>query len=102
MEIEAWFLAIPKLFEKIHPSLTLESILDKAGIDLLKINPEEEFHPAYCLNEIYAIGGLKYNKSESDVCKILSLIEISDYQCILNKCSSFRLFKRHIDFTLAR
>ena len=94
MEIEAWFLSINNIFERIHSSLTIEFINQNLNIDISKINPEEIFHPANIIKNIYQLCGMKYDKSENDIENIVSKISIEDILDSLDKvkCSSFNSF----------
>ena len=43
MEIEAWFLAMYDIFQRIDSVLTIEYIEEKLGFDLRRIDPQGEF-----------------------------------------------------------
>jgi len=63
VEVEAWFIAMYKLFEKIDKRLTSEYIKNKIGIDLENVNPETAFfHPANQMETIYRLAGKHYDK----------------------------------------
>lgn len=80
MEIEAWFLAFYKIFEKIDGKLTVEYIKEKLKIDLEKIDPEKEFFkPSDKLNKILKLSRIEYNKSENVAEKLVSKMEVSDF-----------------------
>jgi hypothetical protein len=99
MEIEAWFLALPLLLQKIDKRLTLEFIFEKLKIELDKIDPEKYFFkPANNLNEIYTLVGLKYKKSEDIVENILSKLDKNDFFSLneITKCNSFSEFYNEI------
>lgn len=95
MEIEAWFLALPEIFEKIDNRLTTDFILESLGIDLNTVNPEKTFFkPAENLDDIYSLVGKRYRKKEDDVENILSNIEYEHYIQLnrISKCDSFSKF----------
>ena len=52
MELEAWFLGMYNIFERIDGKLTVEYIADKLGFNLKSIDPQKEFfHPvAFLIN----------------------------------------------------
>jgi len=95
MEVEAWFIAMYKLFEKIDKRLTSEYIKDKIGIDLETVNPETAFfHPANQMVKIYELVGKKYDKHKGDIEAIASHLKNQDYSDLLAsaKCNSFNHF----------
>jgi len=95
MEIEAWFLALTSVLERIDNRLTVNFILTRLRIDLNNIDPETEFfHPAQKLDDIYKLINQRYKKKEDDVEAILSKIGKEDYQELngINKCNSFTKF----------
>lgn len=95
MELEAWFLSMYQLFQKIHPSLTVPFIEEKIGFDLSKVNPEEQFfHPANEFSLILNLVGITYNKSFDQMEGILSKIDSTDIRNSLenNRCNSFARF----------
>ena len=95
MEIEAWFLALTSVLEKIDNRLTVDFILTNLNIDLNSIDPEKEFfQPSETLDKIYKLIDKGYKKKEDDVEAILSKIEKEDYQDLndIFKCNSFSKF----------
>ena len=80
MEIEAWFLADPNLFENLFPeskpSLTSKYIKEKISykgkpVDLIKSDPEKIFdHPTNIVKDIFELANEKYKKREADSYKI--------------------------------
>jgi hypothetical protein len=92
MELESWLLAISTIFERMHKDLNDELILDRLGISLRQINPENDiFHPASLINKILQIVGDSYDKKKGEVNKFLALIERKDIIDLLesDKCDSF-------------
>ena len=54
MELEAWFLAIYNIFERVNSKLSVEYIESKLGINLASIDPQTEFiKPAEEVNRIF-------------------------------------------------
>ena len=100
MEIEAWFLGMYQIFERIDKCLTIEYIKTQTGIDLKNVNPETEFfHPANQIEEIYKIAGLIYDKRKGDIETIANFLTQEDYNNLLNsgKCDSFQQFYRALE-----
>lgn len=80
MEIEAWFLGMCNLFQKIDPILTVEFIKQKLNIDLKTVDPQKEFYkPSDQLDSIYALCGRKYGKKRNEIENICSKMQIEDY-----------------------
>jgi hypothetical protein len=75
-EIEAWFIAEHKHYEKICPMLTLKVANSVAGIDVSKESTEVLPHPAETLNIIYHRAGYAYRKRK---CQIERTVEALDY-----------------------
>ncbi len=95
MEIEAWFLMMHKVFERIDPALTVEYIKAKLEKDLRQIDPQKEFFkPASFVEQILGLCGVRYRKTLDDVNRIVSRLTETDIQDSLhsNKCQSFRDF----------
>lgn len=59
MEVEAWFLAEVTHFQRIHPDLTLDKIIN-AGLDVESTPPEAWAQPAKVLDEIYRLVQSRY------------------------------------------
>ena len=95
MELEAWFLAMYNIYERINPVLNIEYIESELGFDLACIDPQSEFlRPATVVNKILQLVGFQYNKKEHEVEKICSMIDIDDISIILEggKCRNFKDF----------
>jgi hypothetical protein len=95
MEIEAWFLAMYQVFEKLDSRLTIDYIKKQTGIDLKYADPETEFfHPADQMETICRLAGMGYDKHKGDIEAIAAYLEKDDYQNLLesNKCSAFKKF----------
>jgi len=66
MEIEAWFLSLATIFNKINPKLTMEIIEDCLEYNLYNIDPQREFYkPSVELSKVLGIVGIEYKKKES-------------------------------------
>ena len=92
MELEAWFLAMYRIFERIDPSLTTENIEKKLNYDLERDDPEKTyFHPAVQVVQILQLAGRNYKKHQSDVLSIVSQINEEDIKNVIsnNFCSCF-------------
>ena len=95
MEIEAWFLSLPKAIYRVDPDLNKTSVKFICKKDLESVNPETEFYkPSSVLESIYASVNKKYNKSLSCVLSLTNKIQRKDIEELLqsNKCSAFKLF----------
>lgn len=95
MEVEAWFLAMYRIFERIDASLTVENIRRQLNYDLESDDPENTyFHPAVQLSQILRLIGRDYKKHQSDVLGIVSQITEEDIRDLINTnfCSSFTPF----------
>lgn len=95
MEVEAWFLGMYEVFQRIDNRLSHEYIKQKLGIDLEQTDPEVEFfHPAVQMEEIYRLANIRYDKHEGDIEAIASVLEKNDYANLLmaDKCHSFNNF----------
>ncbi len=95
MEVEAWFLGICNIFEKINTKLTVQYIAEKLQFNLDEIDPQEKFvRPSEKVNQIFQLIGRKYDKSRGDVEIICREIDRNDIQAILesNRCQSFKGF----------
>lgn len=93
MEVEAWFLGMCKVFERIDAKLTAQYIAQELRFNLDKIDPQEGFlRPSDKVNQILHLVGRKYGKSRGDVEAICRGIEQSDVQAMLasGRCQSFR------------
>ena len=85
MEIEAWFLAIYHIFERMNSILSVDYIENKLGINLADIDPQTEFFiPSEEVNRIFQLVGLQYKKKEHDIESICSKINNDDL------CNAFK------------
>jgi hypothetical protein len=92
MELEAWFLGMPRLLLNIHNDLTIENIEIGLGYNLETLDPESTFfHPAKDLNKIYNLVGLKYTKSKNEINSLISRSKKEDFEQLNSsvKCNSF-------------
>lgn len=92
METEAWFLGLPKIFEKMNPKLASQYIQENLSFNLDEIDPETTFfHPASILEQILGLIGQTYKKKQGDIEAIVSSLEKEDFQQLLDseKCNSF-------------
>jgi hypothetical protein len=99
MEVEAWFLAMCNIFEKLDKKLTIKYIAEKLHFNLDEVDPQERFiKPSDEVNQIFQLIGHRYEKSISDVESICHRIEQNDIQAILesNRCQSFKAFYQDI------
>lgn len=95
MEVEAWFLGMYGVFQRIDSRLSDEYIKQELGIDLQEKDPEVEFfHPADQMENIYRLANKRYDKHEGDIEAIASVLEKDDYAnlFIVDKCQSFNNF----------
>ncbi|MBC8384215.1 MAG: DUF4276 family protein [Candidatus Cloacimonetes bacterium] len=75
MEIEAWFLADYRLFEKLYPPANPNFLKEKLDIDLVEKNPELYKHPSEIINKIFQLFDRKYQKTETQAYKIISNLD---------------------------
>jgi len=96
MELEAWFLGMYNIFERIDGKLTVDFIADNLGFNLESVDPQKEFfHPTEKLSLVLALAGRQYGKkSRDEVENICSQINTNDLcDAFKNgRCSSFRDF----------
>jgi len=100
MEIEAWFLTMYELFEKVDPVLTAVTINNRLGYDLSMIDPQREFlKPSDFLNDIFEINGSGYGKKMGEVITIAGALdhEIIHHSLACDKCQSFKDFYHDIE-----
>jgi hypothetical protein len=100
MEIEAWFLGMYQIFERLDTRLTVEYIKTQTEIDLKNVNPETAFfHPANQMEAIYKIAGLSYDKKKGDIEAIAQCLTQEDYTDLINsgKCHSFHQFYQALE-----
>lgn len=92
MELEAWFLGIPNVFERFNSVLTIDNIIEKLDVDLKCVDPQEAFfHPSIIVDKIFRLIDRKYKKSEDDLNGICSRITRDDVLTIIEsgKCKRF-------------
>lgn len=97
MELEAWFLGIPKLWER--KGISDQIIKEKLKFDLSEIDPEITFlHPTETLKDILKIIDEPYRKQAGEVESLVSYIEKQDFEDLQNsqKCNSFREFTSNL------
>lgn len=95
MEIESWILGMYQVLEKINNKLTPSFICEHLNIDLITVNPEcHIYHPAECLNDIYALIGEKYGKHEGNISRITAQLTVQNYKelFVSKNCFSFNKF----------
>ena len=93
MEVEAWLLGIPKIWEK--KGISNQMISKELGYDLSKIDPEVTFfHPAREVEKILAIAEKNYDKHAKEVESLVGKITKQDFETLIesNKCNSFKQF----------
>ena len=99
MEIEAWFLGMYNLFQKIDPLLTVQYIKQKLGIDLKSVDPQKEFyHPCVQFKLILKLCRRKYKKNLHGVNSICSKINSCCVNAAIenNRCTCFADFYKEI------
>jgi hypothetical protein len=62
MEVEAWFLAEYNHYEKIHPELNPQLIMDSLGFDPRNFVVSDRVNPALDLEQSYMLKGVIYDK----------------------------------------
>jgi hypothetical protein len=95
MELEAWFLVMHQLPNRLSPKLTPAVVQQKLECDLAKVDPETYFFkPSDALESIFALMGERYTKSRRVVERICSHITQEDYlrAAASGKCASFKRF----------
>lgn len=92
MEIETWLLGMPQFLKRLSRSLTDDTI--KGLIDLNEDPENTIYHPAKLLCDILNCGNMSYGKHKHDIEAIMSVLEKSDFEQLLNsgKCRSFADF----------
>ena len=95
MEIEAWFLGMYNLFKRLDSSLQIGYIKEELGFDISIINPQNDFFkPSDIVANVLQLVGRKYEKSESDVESICSIMNKDDFNNAFEngRCDSFKIF----------
>jgi len=99
MEIEAWFLAMYNIFQKIDSRLTNDFIQQELGIDLKNIDPQTEFFkPSEQVNDIFLLCERRYDKKIGDCELICSRMELVDFDNAKEngRCENFDAFYQEI------
>lgn len=99
MEIEAWFLAMYDIFQKIDKKLTVDIIKRNLGIDLKIIDPQSVFYkPEEQIRAIFGLCGRRYDKKKGDAENICSKMDLIDFDNARenNRCSCFDDFYQGI------
>ncbi len=99
MEIEAWFLGMYNLFQKIDSLLTVEYIKQNLGIDLKGVDPQKEFYkPSDQVRSILQLCGREYKKKLDEVESICSNIDSFSLDAAIenNRCMCFADFYKEI------
>jgi hypothetical protein len=95
MELEAWLLAMYRLFERIDPKLTVDFIETELGFRLPDVDPQKLFYrPADVLDRIMQLAERSYRKSRGDVESICRRIDLDDISCATanSRCSLLKDF----------
>ncbi|WP_437597754.1 hypothetical protein WMF28_34185 [Sorangium sp. So ce590] len=77
MEVEAWFLGEHTHFAHIGTGISLADIASSLGFDPSAENMEQRDHPAKDLNDVYALGGCRYQKRGAQV---QATVDALDYE----------------------
>lgn len=99
MEIEAWFLGMYNLFQKIDSLLTVEYIKQKLGIDLKSVDPQKKFYkPSNQVKSIFQLCGREYKKKPNEVEGICCNMDSSSFDNATenNRCMCFADFYKEI------
>lgn len=95
MEVEAWFMGFDQLYPRLSKRYSKALLQEKMGINLSKTDPERSFHhPTATLTELWALLGMKYNKSAKTIEQFAKSIHANDIERLLHsgRCASFRFF----------
>lgn len=80
MEIEAWFMAMVDVLNRIDSQLTPDFIKSKLGFDILIIDPQTFFRtPSNELEKIYALVGKTYDKTRHCLESLMSKMQKEDF-----------------------
>lgn len=99
MELEAWFLAMYSLFQKINATLSVQNIEQQLGYNLCNIDPQKQFYKPYLeMNRIFGLIGSSYRKSKDELESICSSMEPTDFNNAMenDRCSAFKAFYQEI------
>ncbi len=81
MEVEAWFLGMYNLFNRIDPILTADYIREKLGIDLIATDPQKEFYkPSQQVSTICELCGRSYSKKRDEVESVCRKMKSEDFE----------------------
>ena len=97
MELEAWFLGFPNLWER--KGISNKIIEENLKFNLFETDPETIFlHPAETIKDILKIINEPYRKQASEVESLVSYIEKKDFEDLQNsrKCNSFKEFTSNL------
>ncbi len=78
MEIEAWFLADYRLFERQNGILNVDFINHNLKISIDSDELEHYHHPSVIIHRIYRLIGKSYRKRKSDSYRVCSFIDFSE------------------------
>lgn len=95
MEIEAWFLAMYDIFQRIDSLLTVEYIEEKLRFNLREVDPQKEFYrPSNQVRDVFLLGERQYDKKKSEIENITSRMVLGDFDNAKenNRCSCFDAF----------
>ena len=95
MELEAWFLGMYNIFERLNSALNINYIEENLGFNLSTIDPQIEFFkPADIVDKILQLVSSQYKKSKDDIESICSKIEMADFSNAFEngRCVSFKNF----------
>jgi len=95
MEVEAWYLGMYELLEKIHSTLTADFVESKTGLKLADLDPQSKFvHPSSVLDSLLRLVGDKYKKNRKDAERFASLVTVEYLQTATGKgrCSHLKQF----------
>ena len=99
MEIEAWFLAMYNIFERIDTKLTVGKIKQNLDIDLMTVDPQRAFFkPAEQIDDIFQLCERRYDKKKGDAENICSKMVPADFDNATenNRCECFDAFYQEI------
>lgn len=94
MELEAWFLGLYKILERVNPLLNVENIRVQLGFDLEAVDPETNFfHPAIKFAQVLNLANINYDKHTGEVESFVSRILLNDIHDFVSAdcCNSFVL-----------
>jgi hypothetical protein len=77
-EVESWFLAEDKHYERITPELNVGIANSICKIDIQKESTETIAHPAETLNEIYKVAGRAYRKRKIHIERTVEALDYNN------------------------